>query len=117
MSLSLWGLIETFPIVTIVAQSRKICCLANYGDRQDKRSLISLCGFLGHKLRGFTPIWRSLIPGVYTINAAYRIARGEGPIPNSPHSAGWDWLLRAWNTAGEADRQRFCQELGLVEGE
>jgi hypothetical protein len=58
-----------------------------------------------------------LIPRVYTINAAYRIARGEEPIPNSPNSSSWDRVVRAWNAAGEADRQRFCQELGLVEGE
>ena len=58
-----------------------------------------------------------LIPRVYTINAAYRIARGEEPTINSPNSASCDRLVRAWNTAGEVERERFCQELGLVEGE
>jgi hypothetical protein len=58
-----------------------------------------------------------LISGVYTINAAYRIAREEEPTINSPNSASWDRLVRAWNTAGEVERERFCQELGLVEGE
>ena len=58
-----------------------------------------------------------LIPRVYTINAAYRIALGEEPTINSPNSASWDRLVRAWNTAGEVERGRFCQELGLVEGE
>jgi hypothetical protein len=58
-----------------------------------------------------------LIPSSYTINAAYRIARGEEPTINSPNSASWDRLVRAWDTAGEVERERFCQELGLVEGE